>query len=79
MKSNLEYHLDTTRISKSGLDLIQKSPAHYYYRYLSGQHEERSSKALEIGSAVHAAVLEPELFCSDLRYLSRNRPQNKSG
>ena len=62
MESNLEYHTDTTRISKSGLDLINKSPAHYYQRYLSGQHEEKSSKALEIGSAVHMAVLEPELF-----------------
>jgi hypothetical protein len=62
MKTNLEYHSDTTRISKSGLDLINKSPAHYYQRYLSGQHEEKSSKALEIGSAVHMAVLEPELF-----------------
>ena len=28
--SNEEYHADTTAISKSGLDLVHRSPAHYY-------------------------------------------------
>lgn len=60
--SNHDYHKDTSHISKSGLDLIEKSPAHYFYKYLSGEYQEKSSKALEIGSAVHCAVLEPERF-----------------
>lgn len=43
-------------ISKSGLDKISRSPAHYRY----AEHE--PSKVMEIGSALHCAVLEPEVF-----------------
>lgn len=43
-------------ISKSGLDKINRSPAHYKY----AEHE--PSKAMEMGSALHCAVLEPDVF-----------------
>lgn len=46
--------------NKSSLDLIARSPAHYKF---SAPRE--SSRAMEIGSAVHAAVLEPEVFKRD--------------
>ena len=44
-------------ISKSGLDVIARSPAHFKYR---PKHE--PSRAMVIGSATHAAVLEPTVF-----------------
>ena len=31
----MTYHTNTSRISKSGLDLINRAPAHYYERYLN--------------------------------------------
>lgn len=58
------YHQDTSHISKSGLDLIRKSPAKYHYKYLSGLYKEKKTDALIFGSAFHTIVLEPELFQS---------------
>lgn len=59
----MTYHTDTSRISKSGLDLINRAPAHYYERYLNpNANPPKETPALIIGSAVHCAVLEPEEF-----------------
>ena len=56
--SNAAYHaLDA--VSKSDLDRIARSPAHWKY----GEREETA--AMRIGSAVHCAVLEPERFATD--------------
>ena len=55
---NDEYH-SMEGISKSSLDLIHKSPAHYKY-FLENPREQ--TEAMAIGSAVHTAVLEPDLF-----------------
>lgn len=54
-----EYHA-SPGISKSGLDLIARSPAHYKY----GAPKE-TTRAMEIGSAIHCALLEPERFATD--------------
>lgn len=51
-------------ISKSGLDLIARSPAHYYY---SAQHE--PSREMVIGSATHAAIFEPDVFAKQYMLL----------
>jgi len=59
---NMDYHKDTERISKSGLDLINKSPLHYWEKYLNPMHKEKTTHALTFGSAVHTAVLEPAEF-----------------
>ena len=58
----MEYHKDITKISKSGLDQIAKSPLHYWERYLNPNHVETSTAALEFGSAFHTAILEPIEF-----------------
>lgn len=61
--TNAAYHADTTRISKSGLDLIARSPAHYFHKYLSAERPaEKRTPALIQGGAIHTAVLEPHLF-----------------
>jgi len=51
-------------ISKSGLDLIARSPAHYAYRA-----ENEPSRAMVIGSATHAAIFEPEVFAKQYMLL----------
>lgn len=61
--SNAEYHGNAERISKSGLDLIAKSPAHYYQRYLAPNRVEREeTPAFFMGTATHTAILEPAAF-----------------
>lgn len=52
---NAEYH-SSSAISKSGLDLIEKSPAHYFYA------DKEKTKAMVIGSAFHDLVLLPDIF-----------------
>lgn len=53
---NAAYHA-YEGISKSGLDVINRSPAHFRY----GARRE-PSRAMVIGTAIHAALLEPETF-----------------
>ena len=67
---NEDYHKDVTRIGKSGLDLIAKSPAHYYAKYLDPNRQpEEPTAALRLGTAVHHAVLEPDEFKRRYRIL----------
>lgn len=61
MNENEEYHNDITRISNSGLSLINKSPAKYEHRYLKGN-KQKDTKALTFGSAFHSFILEPDKF-----------------
>ena len=61
--TNEEYHNDVTRIGKSGLDLIAKSPAHYWARYLDpARLPDEPTAAMRLGTAVHHAILEPDEF-----------------
>jgi hypothetical protein len=60
--TNAEYHA-RPEISKSGLDLIRRSPLHYWNRYLNPDRQlEPPTEAMVIGSALHARVLEPLLY-----------------
>lgn len=54
-----QAYFDNVGISKSGLDYIDISPAHYRASF---QYTRKQSPALLLGSAVHCAVLEPDLF-----------------
>lgn len=61
--NNKDYHADVSRISKSGLDLIAKSPLHYWSKYLDPNREPESpTPTLILGSAFHSIVLEPDRF-----------------
>lgn len=62
--TNDDYHNESEHISKSGLDLIARSPAHF--RYAAPR---AATRAMEIGTAIHAAVLEPERFASEYMLL----------
>lgn len=56
---NADYH-DAQGYSASGLKLIERSPAHYAH---AGSRT--PSRAIQIGSAIHCALLEPERFERD--------------
>lgn len=55
--SNDTYHTQTPGLSSSGLKLMAKSPAHYACR-----DRYQTTPAMEFGTAVHAAILEPDLY-----------------
>ncbi len=60
--TNAEYHA-RPEVSKSGLDLVHRSPLHYWNRYLNPDREpEAPTDAMVLGSALHTRVLEPHLF-----------------
>ncbi len=54
--SNAAYHADTEHVSTSSLKEILRSPAHYRARLA----DPPDSRAMQIGVALHAAVLEPQ-------------------
>ena len=55
--SNEEYHGDKDAVSKSGLDLIAKSPAHFKWAQDNPRSE---TPAMQKGTLIHTMVLEPE-------------------
>lgn len=64
--TNEQYHADASRISKSGLDKINRSPAHYWESYLNPNRREREEKDYFLkGTASHALILEPNVFHSE--------------
>ena len=69
---NDAYHA-APGVSKSGLDLIHRSPAHYH---LSAKRE--PTRAMAIGTAIHTALLEPERFASEYVLLSDTRDRRAS-
>ena len=60
--SNSAYHAGPG-VSKSQLDKLSKSPFHYQAHYLSLKRvSSYETPAMRFGTAVHTAILEPELF-----------------
>lgn len=59
MSEQTDYYNDHTRISKSGLDLINRSPAHYKW---SIENPKEETEALIFGKLVHCLILEPENY-----------------
>lgn len=57
--SNQDYHSDHEYVSKSWLDALRKNPAKLQEYLRSGNEQ---TTAMRVGSMVHTAILEPELF-----------------
>lgn len=74
--TNDQYHSDRTAISKSGLDQIHKSPAHYYEVYLNPNRPPRKeTEAFELGSVFHKIVLEPSDFKNEYVITPHDAPK----
>lgn len=57
------YHQDISHVSKSGLDLINEAPRHYWWKYLSGEYDPvKEANHFMMGTAFHVACTEPEKF-----------------
>lgn len=69
--SNADYHA-AEGISKSGLDLIARSPAHYRYAP-----RREPTPAMFLGTATHCAILEPERYASEYVIL-KDAPDRRS-
>lgn len=60
--SNDAYH-GGVGLSKSGLDVLARSPLHFWAKYLDPNRERREpTPAMVLGTAIHTAVLEPGEF-----------------
>lgn len=58
--SNEEYH-KSAGISKSHLDVIAKTPMHYWSKYIDPNREpSEPTAAMRMGTLIHTAVLEPD-------------------
>ena len=63
--SNDQYH-GSEGISRSRLMLMDKSPYHFWYEVLSGQHQPKeSTPAMIVGSLFHTLLLEPDKFSEE--------------
>lgn len=67
--SNGEYH-HGPGISKSGLDIFRRSPAHYIFQR---RHPKPPTQSMVVGDALHALILEPARFERDF---CQARPEN---
>lgn len=56
---SMSDYLAIPAISNSGLTLVNRSPAHYRAGF------RKSTKAMDMGTAIHCAVLEPDRFATD--------------
>ena len=73
--SNTEYH-SLDYVSKSHLDEVNKSPFHYWDRYINPDRVvPEPTKQMLLGSAMHTMVLEPDLFEKEYLVESANAPK----
>lgn len=61
--TNEQYHSHSA-ISKSSLDLIRRSPLHYYIEKIGTDEDlkRKQTKAMNVGTAFHLLALEPDKF-----------------
>lgn len=84
MNENDQYHHDITHVSKSGLDVIEKSTYRFWYKYLSNQYKKpvRTPQYFIFGSSFHTYILEPgkiqnEIICKPKFIGSGSRNREK--
>jgi hypothetical protein len=77
--SNEQYHA-ASGVSRSRLMLLDKSPYHFWYEVMSGEAEKKeATPAMNIGSAFHTMLLEPELFEREYAVMPQIDRRTKQG
>jgi len=71
--TNDEYHALPDSVSCTGLKKVLRSPSHYH-AYLDG--DGSADEGDNLGSAIHAAVLEPDRFAAEYIYYDGERRGN---
>src|SRR5690606_3808663 len=77
--TNEQYHA-ASGISRSQLMLLDKSPYHFWYEVLSGEAlTKESTPSMNIGSAFHTLLLEPDLFDNEYAVIPNIDRRTKQG
>lgn len=73
------YHSDTSRVSKSGLDLIRQSPYHYWAKYLNPERpKDKGSDTFLLGSLANDVLLQRHLLESQYVVAPTDAPNRPS-
>jgi len=72
--TNAEYHANKTHISASGLKMIAKKSVYHYLNQ-----EPFSSTAMNLGSAIHTTLLEPQNFDKEFFRMPKIDLRTKDG
>lgn len=72
------YHAHPA-ISRSGFMELDRTPRHYWWKYLSGKAEPEDTDALRMGQAFHTLVLEPNTFTTRFQVWSGADKRTKEG
>ncbi|MGI9160399.1 MAG: PD-(D/E)XK nuclease-like domain-containing protein [Saprospiraceae bacterium] len=76
MDTRDNYHADVSRISKSGLDLINRSPYHYWAKYISPDRPpEAPKKAFVVGSITNDVLLQAHLLDAQYAIVPADAPR----
>ena len=74
--SNEQYHALDDYVSKSDLDVFNKSPKHYFLKRLSPDRlPQEQTKAMILGSAFHSVLLEPNEFPREFLVINPSAPK----
>lgn len=71
--TNEEYHSDPDSLSSSGLKLILDSPEMFYKKYILKDVKKEHNDNFDVGTAIHARILEPEEYAKNIVYYSGTR------
>lgn len=72
-----EYHSHAS-ISRSGLVEVGKTPKHYWYKYLSGEYQDKKTNALRFGGGFHTLTLENHKFKDVCAIIPKDAPRRPS-
>lgn len=77
--TNDQYH-SSSGISRSKLMLLNKSPYHFWYETISGLAQKKeATPSMNIGSAFHALLLEPDKFYTEFSIAPKIDRRTKQG
>lgn len=71
--SNKDYHEATEFLSSSMIKLMVQSPELYYKTYIQKDIKKEYNDAFDVGTAIHARILEPDEYAKTVVFFSGRR------